>query len=131
MKKALELWHRAAELGSSSAHCEIATAYRFGFGIEKNTKKAMHHLKLAAIGGNEMARYNLGMSDQYAGNTDRAMKHLMIAAKAGHDDSLKDVGEGYKRGDVTKDDYACTLRTHKETKDEMRSEQREQAEAIK
>ena len=41
------------------------------------------------------------------------MKHFMIAAKAGFDLSLKEVGEGYKRGHVTKDEYAQTLRAYK------------------
>lgn len=52
------------------------------------------------------------------------MKHFMFAAKSGFDLSLKQVGEGYKDGHVTKDDYASTLRVHKASQDEMISEQR-------
>ena len=127
LKRALESWHRAAELGSPSARSEIGTAYRFGRGIEKNMKKAMHHLKLAAIGGDEMARRNLGLAEREAGNIDRSMKHYMIAARSGDDKSLKEVGEGFKKGHITKDDYACTLRAYKESKDEMKSDQRERS----
>ena len=57
------------------------------------------------------------------------MKHFMIAAKAGFDLSLKEVGEGYKRGHVTKDEYAQTLRAYKASQDEMKSEQRTKAAA--
>ena len=57
------------------------------------------------------------------------MKHFMIAARAGFDDSLKAVGLGYKRGDVSKDEYAQTLRAYKDSQDEMKSEQRTKAAA--
>jgi len=57
----------------------------------------------------------------------RAMKHFMIAAKSGLDDSLKNVGHGYKQKWVTKDEYASTLRAHQRSRDEMKSEQRTKA----
>ena len=60
----------------------------------------------------------------------QAMKHFMIAAKAGCDDSLKMVG-GYKRGHVTKDEYASILRAHKNSRDEMKSQQRTKAKEIR
>ena len=53
------------------------------------------------------------------------MKHYIVAARAGCDLSLKSVGEGYKAGHVTKDDYATTLRTHRHIRDEMKSKQRD------
>lgn len=46
--KALELWNRAAELGSSSAHSSIADAYHYGQGVEKDMNKAIQHWKIAA-----------------------------------------------------------------------------------
>ena len=52
----------------------------------------------------------------------------MIAARAGYDDPLKWVGDGYKWGIVTKDEYESTLRAHKDSQDEMKSEQRSTAE---
>lgn len=61
----------------------------------------------------------------------QAMKHFMIAAKAGCDDSLKMVGLGYKRGHVTKDEYASILRAHKNSRDEMKSQQRTKAKEIR
>ena len=53
----------------------------------------------------------------------------MIAANSGCHKSLKSVGEGYKEGLVTKDEYAKTLRACKDSIDEMKSEQRIKAEA--
>ena len=48
------------------------------------------------------------------------MKHFMILAKSGQ--------AGFKNGHVTKDDdYERTLRAHKESQDEVKSEQRDKA----
>ena len=128
-KKALEIWSRAAKLGSVEANHSIAVAYYNGDGIAKDEEKALHHLKIAAIGGHELARHILGKYEGHKGQHERAMKHFMIAAKAGYNDSLNSVGEGYKEGLVTKDEYASTLRAHKESQDEMKSEQRSKSEA--
>ena len=57
----------------------------------------------------------------------RAMKHFMIAARSGYDESLKKVGEGYKAGHVTKDDYTKSLRAYQCSLDEMKSEGRTKA----
>ena len=127
-KKAVELWKKAAELGSVCAHSSLSTAYYCGEGVEKDQEIAMHHIKLAAIGGHEAARYTLGVSEGNDGNMDLAMKHFMIAARCGYEDSLKEVGEGYKAGHVTKDEYASTLRTYQNTLHGMKSEQRAKAE---
>ena len=110
--KGFQLLNRAAELGSTNAHDLIAVKYLSQYGSGRgvqNLDKAVHHYKLAAIGGNEGARHFLGIFEYKAGNMDRSMKHYMIAARSGHDESLKKVGEGYKDGHVTKDDYTKTL----------------------
>ena len=69
--------------------------------------KVIHHWKLAAIGGHEAARYNLGV---VTCNNELSMRHFIIAARSGYDIALKKVGEGYKAGHVTKDEYANALR---------------------
>ena len=74
-----------------------------------------------------MARHNLGTIEMSNGDINRAMKHFMIAAKSGLEKSLKMVGEGYKGGFVTKDEYTSTLRAHQVSVDEMKSEQRTRA----
>jgi TPR repeat protein len=51
-----------------------------GRGLERDEKKANRYYELAAMGGNAVARCNLGNSEFRAGNWDRALKHYMIAA---------------------------------------------------
>jgi len=58
---------------------------------------------------------------------DRAMKHFIIGARSGFDESLKAVGEGYKAGQVTKDEYANTLRAYQDSREDMKSEPRARA----
>ena len=127
--KAFEMMNKAAELGLSMAHYNISISYLTGDGVERDLDKASRHLELAAIGGDEVARHKLGIEEVHLGNMDRAMKHFMIAARSGFDDALKEVGEGYKAKVVTKDEYASTLRAHKASQDEMKSEQRSRAAA--
>lgn len=42
--KALEFWHRAAELGSAEAYFCLGIAYDDGDGVERDMKKARHYL---------------------------------------------------------------------------------------
>jgi len=76
--KAIELWHQAAELGQTEAYTHIGYAYDYGQGVEVDKKKAIYYYELAAIGGDEAARYNLGLMEEDSGNIDRAIKHYMI-----------------------------------------------------
>ena len=127
MKRALELWHRAAELGSCKAHYVLAAKYYKGQDVEKDMEKSMYHTEQAAMGGHEIARHTLGAMELNNGNYYKSMKHFMIAAKSGCDKSLNLVGDGYRKGGVTKDDYACTLRTYQQIVNDMKSEQRSMA----
>lgn len=113
MNKALELWNQSAELGSVRAHYELARVYLRGEseGVDKDGKKAVYHMMHAAIGGHELARFTLGC--QIINNKRSAMRHFMISARAGDKQSLNRVGEGYKSGHVTKDEYAKSLRATK------------------
>jgi len=121
-EKAFEFWKQAAELGSCRAHFCLGNAYVNGAGVTEDYYRAIHHFKLAAIGGHEHARYFLGLMS--SDNVDIAMKHFIIAARSGLDESLKKVGEGYKAGHVTKEDYASTLRAYQVSVNGMKSEQR-------
>ena len=102
-----------------------------GEGVEEDHNEAAYYYKLAAIGGHEVARHILGILEEVNGNFDRAMKHYIIGARSGDDKSLKEIGKGYKYGLVTKDEYASTLRAHKECQDRMKSAQREEAAHLK
>jgi TPR repeat protein len=121
--KALELWTRAVELGSCSAHYHIGRAY-FGTGIEKDVKKAIHHLEIAAMAEHESARYNLGVMDANSGNLERAIKHWIISASAGHSKSILMIKKSLERGHVQNDVCELTMKAYNHSCEEMRSEAR-------
>jgi len=127
--KALELYHRAAELGYSKAYCNIGCAYDQGVGVEVDKKKAIHYYELAAIGGSATARENLGKHEARVGNYDRALKHFMIAARDGHADSLKVIKITYSNGHATKEDYTKALQLYQTYLGEIKSVQRDKAAA--
>jgi hypothetical protein len=127
--KALELYHKSAKLGHHHAHFALSLYYRKGDIVEKDTRKATYHGQLGAMAGNVQARYNLGCAEGDAGNMDRAYKHWMMSANDGYDLSMKAVQEGHKRGFVTKDDYAKTIRAYGNSIAEMKSDDRDRAAA--
>ena len=128
-EKAFELWHRSGELGNVSAYYCIGYAYDRGVGVGHDMTKAKHYYELAAIGGDEYARYNLGWLEEDAGNMSRELKHLMIGAGCGHDLPLKKIRELYMNGHATKDDYAKALQSYQRYVDEIKSAQRDEAAA--
>ena len=127
--KALELWHRAAELGSAKSYYSIGVAYYDGEGVERDEKKAIHYYELAAMRGHVDARHNLGISEGRAGNMVRAFKHFMIAAGFGYKGSLKKIQVMFMNGFATKDDYAKALQAYQAYLVEIKSAQRDEAAA--
>ena len=125
--KALELFHRAADLGSIDAHNILGTMYGRGIEVPEDNKKTKYHFEIAAIAGHVLARHNLGALEGNSGNDDRAMKHYLLSASAGLDASMKMVTNYYRDGLVTKDDLEKTLRAHKKSNDELKSELRDRA----
>jgi TPR repeat protein len=124
--KAFELWTRAAELGSSEAHYLIGGVYYEGLIIEKDMKKAIHHLELAAMAGHESARYYLGCIEYKFGNMERAIKHWTISASAGHRESMAAIIRPFNRGLVQNDVYELILKAYNDSCEEMRSKAREE-----
>jgi len=129
--KALKLWYQAAELGSAPAYFSIGTAYQLKQGVKSDMKKAMHYYELAAMKGDDGARYMLGYAEQNRGNVERAIKHYLIAVVYGHHDSLTVIQELYSNGHATKDDYTKALRAYQEYLNEVKSPQRDEAAAYK
>jgi len=127
--KALEYWHRAAELGHAASYCHIGCAHDNGEGVDVDEKKANHYYELAAMRGDVSARYNLGINEMKTGNIARALKHYMIAARAGDSDSLKQINRLYTYGRATKDDYTKALKLYQEYLGEIKSSQRDEAAA--
>jgi len=127
--KALELWHRAAELGYAAAYCCIGYAYNNGYGVEEDMKKATYYFELAAMGGDATARYNLGVFEKRLGNMENAAKHYMIAVGSGESDALKAIKSLYLSGHATKEDYTKALQSYQKYLGEIKSEQRDEAAA--
>jgi len=57
--KALELWHRAGELGYAKAYNDIGFAYYNGRGVEVDENRGTFYWELSAMGGDATARNNL------------------------------------------------------------------------
>ena len=129
--KALELYHRAAELGYAMAYTNIGVFYYNGYGgVDIDKEKAKHYFELAAMKGDASARYNLGNTKKKAGNIDRAIKHYMIAVRAGYSDSLKQIQKMYSNGQATKEDYTKALESYQEYLADIKSKQRDEAAAF-
>jgi len=95
-------------------------AYYEGRGVETDKKKANYYFELAAMGGNAIARYNLGINEQEAGNIDRALKHHMIAVRDGYTKSLEQIKLMYSNGDATKGDYTKALQLYQTYLEEIK-----------
>jgi TPR repeat protein len=80
LARAMELYTRAAEFGSSQAYFALALIYD----EEGDLKKAKFHYEAAAMAGHKAARCNLGTMEAQSGNMQRALKHWIIAASAGN-----------------------------------------------
>jgi len=119
---------KPAELGDAEAHFQLAMFYHEVQCVEKDRKKEVYHLEQAAIGGHAGARYNLAIFDLNNDKGDRAMKHFLIAATLGHDASLGALRNGFRRGLVSKEDFASALRAHQAAAEATKSPQREAAE---
>jgi len=129
-KKALELWHRAAELGCGNSYTSIGIAYDNGQGVKVDKKKGIYYTELGAMLGDEFARHNLGIEEWRAGNMGRALKHFMLSVKAGDNDSLKQVQQMYSSGHATKEDYTKALQLYQAYLSEIKSPQRDKAAAM-
>eukprot|EP00956_Cyclotella_meneghiniana_P042777 scaffold249315_cov39-Cyclotella_meneghiniana.AAC.5 len=129
--KAIELYKRSSKLGSAAGHYNLGKSYILGRGVDKDVNKAKHHYEMAAMMGHVIARHNVGVTEWDNRKHVRAMRHFMIAAKCGYHDSLENVKLGFKKGIVTKEDLEKTLRCYQASQDEMRSEDRDRAEAAR
>ena len=128
--KALELFHKAAELGNAKSYYGIGNAYYYGNGVELDEKKANHYWELAAIAGDAPARNNLGVLEWRACNMNRALKHYMIAVGFGYTGSLETIKQMFMDGEAMKDDYAKALQAYQANLNEIKSPQRDEAAAF-
>ena len=129
--RALELLHRAAEVGSRHAHDKLGQVYyNPDFGIKRDVPRALRHWTSAAEQGHPNSRYYLGIDDGNNKRFDRALAHFMIATRMGDRHSLKMIKNMYAKDDCSKEEYAEALRSFQIADDEMRSKQREDGQAF-
>jgi tetratricopeptide (TPR) repeat protein len=119
--KAIELYARAAELGSSQAHFFLGNICHEGGDL----KKAKFHIQAAAVAGHEGARCNLGTTEYESGNIERAIKHFTIAASSGCSTAMHNLQFFYKRGWVSRESINSSLAAYNNSCVEMRSEARD------
>ncbi|EJK69411.1 hypothetical protein THAOC_09337 [Thalassiosira oceanica] len=129
MRKAVELWTKAAELGSIGAHFELGNAYDNGKGVQQDNATAVKFFVKAAIQGHAESRYNLGSDEGQKGNYDRAVRHYLISAKMGDWDSIEMIKTMFARGLATKEQYAEALKGYQDAVEEMKSHDRDEAKA--
>jgi TPR repeat protein len=121
LAKGVELYARAAELGSGKAHFALGYFYDEGGDL----KKAKFHYEAAAIAGDEVARNNLGTMEEESGNVERAVKHWIIAASAGSFRSMNVLLGAFNHGFVSPNAMDSTLTAYNKSCAEMRSEARD------
>jgi len=119
--KAIEMYVKAADLGSSQAHYCLGNIYYDG----GDSKKAKFHFEAAAMAGDEVARINLGIMETRSGNVERGFKHWIIAASAREFDAMNHLRIGFEKGLVSRDTMDSTLKAYNNSCVEMRSEARD------
>jgi TPR repeat protein len=95
--KAMELYARAADLGYSKAHYNLANIYGGG-----GSKKAKLHYEAASMAGNVAARCNIGTIEAQSGNMERAVKHWTIAVSAGEYQAMDNLLIAFNEGLVSR-----------------------------
>ena len=128
--RAVEMWTKAAELGSILAHYRLGLVFYTGDGIEEDKSRGVHHWQQAAMKGHALSRHDLGSVEYENGNYNLAVQHLMISAKMGYEKSLNGIKEMFKRGHATKAQYAEALMGYRDAAEEMKSPQREEAKRL-
>ena len=125
--RGIELWSKAAELGSTMALFKLGMLNYQGWGVAQDKAKGIHCCELAAMQGHTESRHLLGMDEYINENYDRALRHYLIAAKMGHEESLDAIKEIFAEGRATKAQYAEALKGYQDAMEEMNSSDREEA----
>ena len=130
MRRAVELWAEAAELGSVEALFCLGLAYDIGKGVEQDKAKGVQFYEKAAMQGHIDSRSELGHFEAEKGNHDRAVRHFLISAKMGHEDSVENIKQIYIHGEATKEQYAEALKGYQNAVEEAKSHDRDEAKRL-
>ena len=125
--RAVELWTEAAELGSAYACYKLGVAYVNGNGVGQDSERGVRFSEKAAMLGQPDARHHLGCYEYNLGNYDRGVRHFMISAKMGYAPSLELIKLLSQIGHATKLQYAEALKGYRDSVEEMKSPEREEA----
>jgi len=130
LRKAVELWTEAAELGSIKALYNLGVMHCSGPGGQMFKAKAIELWTKAAMQGHAESRSNLGGYERWKGNYDRAVKHYLISAKMGFKMSIDAMKNMLDMGLATKEQYAVALKGYQDAVEEMKSHERDEAKRI-
>jgi TPR repeat protein len=119
--KAMELLTKAADLGNTKAHNNLACICD----EEGDMKKARFHFEAAAMLGQELARNNLGVLEANSRNMERAIKHWTIGASAGCFHAMYNLLIALRKGHVSRESIDSTLDAYNCSCAEMRSKARD------
>ena len=102
VRKAVELYERAAAAGSNYAVCQLARLFYYGNGVTTNYRYAMELFQRAGDAGNGDAAYHIGLmnfrGDGIAVDYCKAVESFAKAEKTGHAEAQFFLGVCYARG---------------------------------
>ncbi|EJK63032.1 hypothetical protein THAOC_16338 [Thalassiosira oceanica] len=127
MRKGVEMYTEAAELGSIEAFCNLGLAHVTGRGVEQDEAKGIHFWEKAAMRGDVESRHNLGCNEMKKNNHGRAVRHWLISAKMGYEASLESIKEMFMAGHTTKEQYAEALKGYQDAVEGTKSHDRDEA----
>jgi TPR repeat protein len=128
-EKALELMHRAADLGHPEALGWFGKCFWEGVcGVIQDAEKGVAYWEDAAKKGDATSRCILGMFEKKKQQHDLAIKHFKLAAAAGEEDAVKHLWK-YFPSKLDKAELEAILRANHAARDEMNSEERKRYEA--
>ncbi|EJK53134.1 hypothetical protein THAOC_27487 [Thalassiosira oceanica] len=131
VRKAVELWTEAAELGSIGALHDLGDVYRLGNGVKQDMVKAAEFYEKAAMQGCPLYRHKIGCFEGQKGNHDRAVRHFLISAKMGYKESVEKIKNMFMVGLATKEQYAEALKGYQDAVEDMKSHDRDEASAFR
>ena len=91
-QRAAESFHKAAEQGYVKAQIEMAGMHFGGKGVEKSESQASYWLHKAAMQGEAMAQWFLGLIAMGEGNYADAIHWYGKAAEQGYEQAIEDLG---------------------------------------
>ena len=122
IKKGEELYKRSYDLGNPTAARNLFVLYTKDIPDEA---RMLQYAEEGARRGNVACINAVGAYAHRSGNTEEATLHFMMAACSGDDEAIHNLTEYYRRGVLSKDDLATTLRANQAAHDKETSESRE------